>query len=336
MKLTSEQIRSVTLGAIHVEETAQGICFHRFTPEQEALYQTVNERFYERTSFPAGVRLRFRTDSRTLFIKAFIPNLITGTRSFFSFDLWIDGKMADTLDNFSAAPLPENYTAQPMFPLGACEKQFALGNGEKEVCIHLPYSVCVEQFMLSLDDGASLRPVKPRYRLLALGDSITQGYDALHPSARYSAALADALDAEEICKGIGGERFRPELAAAKEPYEPDYITVAYGTNDWGGSEADFRENSRQFYHILSQTYPKAIIYAISPVWRADWEDARPFGPFFQIEADIRLAIEGLPNVTLIPGFDLIGHDPANFGDWRLHPNDEGFRQYGENLRKAIL
>ena len=70
-------------------------------------------------------------------------------------------------------------------------------------------------------------------RILCFGDSISQGYDALYPSNQYTPQLAKLLDAEEYNKAIGGEIFRPELALARDDFEPEYITVAYGTNDWG-------------------------------------------------------------------------------------------------------
>ena len=35
------------------------------------------------------------------------------------------------------------------------------------------------------------------------------------------------------------------------------------------------------------------------------------------------------------GFELIDHEPHLFGDGRLHPNDEGFGQYFENLYPYI-
>ena len=53
-----------------------------------------------------------------------------------------------------------------------------------------------------------------------------------------TARLADALGAEEVNKAIGGECFFPELAATKEDFQPEYITVAYGTNDWSRKSAE--------------------------------------------------------------------------------------------------
>ena len=67
--------------------------------------------------------------------------------------------------------------------------------------------------------------------MLVYGDSITHGYDALAPSKAYSVSVPFTLSANAINKAIGGEIFFPTLARIKSNINPDYITVAYGTND---------------------------------------------------------------------------------------------------------
>ena len=56
-------------------------------------------------------------------------------------------------------------------------------------------------------------------------------------------------DAEEYNKAIGGDVFFPSLAATREDFEPDYITVAYGTNDWSKCPREaLEENCKNFYN----------------------------------------------------------------------------------------
>ena len=106
--------------------------------------------------------------------------------------------------------------------------------------------------------------------MLAFGDSITHGYDTLHPSGRYAAKLAERLEAEEFNKGIGGEKFFSELASLKEPFVPDYITIEYGSNDWNRiDEETFKYNSRAFYENIVRNYPNSKIFTITPLWRKD-------------------------------------------------------------------
>ena len=188
---------------------------------------------------------------------------------------------------------------------------------------------------IELDDGATFEAVKSEKKMLAYGDSITQGYYALRSSERYIAKLADYLGAEELNKAIGSDRFCPELATLTDDINPDYIVVAHGTNDWrtNRTREEFRENSGAFIHTIREQYPNAKIIVISPIWRKDYKDERPFGDFTKLDEDLRTVVKDMDNVTVIRGFDLVPHKEQYFGDLQLHPNDEGFGEYFNNLRK---
>ena len=94
-------------------------------------------------------------------------------------------------------------------------------------------------------------PVKKEKILVAYGDSITQGYDALHPSNAYIRRMADYLNAELINKSLGGVKFLPNLAAVPNDIDADYIFVAYGTNDWSNSElGEFKRDCKEFYVLF--------------------------------------------------------------------------------------
>ena len=333
MKLNITQVREIAKGAVRVTEEKDGFHFYRFTKEQEELYNNTNKDFYQKTFATAGIRLTFKTDSRTLFLKTVTSK--GSSRTYFSFDIFADGKPVGYLDNFSGVELPEKYP-EAKLPQGAFEKTFSLGEGEKTVCVYFPWSVQSVVEEISIDDGAYIEPVKTEKKMLTFGDSITHGYDALRPSMRYAARLADALGAEEVNKAIGGECFFPELAATKEDFQPEYITVAYGTNDWSRKSAEeFRTNCRAFYTALSENYPEAKIYAFTPIWRKDLNVEKKFGKFEDVEKYIRECVEGLKNVMVISGFDLVPEDEMYFADRSLHPNDEGFDFYFKNLYKKL-
>lgn len=334
MKLDFEQIRSISLGAVRVVETEGGVCLYRFTQEQEEIYRRTSADFYKKSFSTAGIKLYFETDSRSLYLKVNVKK--GSSRNYFSFDVTVDGKPVGYLDNFSEVTLPQAYTTIQL-PIGEFSQSFALGEGSKKVCIYLPWSMAVEIQELSLDDNAFIKPVKYDKKLLAFGDSITQGYDALRPSRRYVARLAKTLGVEEINKGIGGEIFFPALAEAADDFEPDYITVAYGTNDWSKArEDDFEERCHAFYAALSRNYPNAKIYAITPIWRKDCEEERAFGAFGRVAEDIERIVSDFPNITCIPGFDFVPRDENLFADLRLHPNDNGFDYYFRNLYEQIV
>lgn len=321
MKLTLEQILSVTHGAARVTEEADGIRFYRFTEQQQELYRTVSEDFYQKTFATAGVILEFVTDSRTLAIEASLKR--SSSRQFAFHDIYANGNLIGRLGSRDVAT-------------GVFGGSYALGNGIKTVQIYFPWSAASTLRSLILDDGASLTPVLRPNKMLMFGDSITQGYDALYPSHSYASVLADRLNADARNKGIGGERFFPALADEPEEFEPDYITVAYGTNDWSGRTAEELEsNLREFYHRLSARYPKSRIFAVTPLWRKNEFDQKPAGAFAHVAELIEEVAKELPNVTAIPGYHLVPHDPSLFADERLHPNDAGFAYHAERLFAKI-
>ena len=334
MKLNFDQICSICLGAVRAKEMEDGVRLYRFTEEQEEIYKQTNLNFYNKSLATAGMKLYFETDSCSLFMRV---NVTQGSsREYFSIEVKVNDKPVGYLDNYSDVALPQDYTKIKL-PQGEFSKMFSLGEGSKKVCVYLPWSVAVEIKELSLEEDAFIKPNKPAKKLLAFGDSITQGYDALRPSRRYAARLAEALNAEEINKGIGGERFFPALAESRDDLEPDYITVAYGTNDWSSSkEEDFKNRCQAFFAAISKNYPNAQIFAITPIWRKDCVGTRAFGGFSRVAEDIENIVSCFKNIKCVHGFEFVPQDENYFADLMLHPNDSGFDHYFLNLYEQVL
>lgn len=339
MKLNIDRIRSVTLGAARIVEESGKPHFFRFTPAEDALYiardASLGTAYHDRSLCTAGVKLLFKTDSQAMTLSAEVAK--RSSRTFFAFDVTVNGAYLGSLANFNERAMPAGYTsAQMPFTLGRHEKAFSLGEGEKTVAVYFPWSVEVTDFALTLDDGARITPVKPARKLLVYGDSITQGYDALRPMNRYSARLAEALDAEECNKAIGGEIFFPALAAQKADFTPDIITVAYGTNDWTNTNgASFLAAARAFFGALCENYPAARIFAITPIYRKDMVASKPFGAFSTVAERLREATASYPAITVIDGMELVPHKHTLYADLRLHPTDAGFDHYAQNLIAEI-
>lgn len=333
MQLTLKQIQSVTKGVAYITEETEGIFFHRFTKEQEHLYKSLKPWHFFNTLAPAGVKLMFKTDSRRMRLK--IKTKIGGSRQYFSVDVSVNGDIIGSILNFDEQNLVEDYVTAE-YPCGEHMQEFSLGEGIKTICVYLPCSVTFYLQAVELDDGAILDPIPISRKLLAYGDSITQGYDALRSYNRYSGKLSEILGAEEFNKAIGGAGFFPELVALKENFVPDYVTVAYGTNDWNLREkAEFTYNCQKVYETLSNYYPNAQIFAITPIWRSDYEDAKKMGCFSTVEDTVRKVTEKLTNVVVISGLELVPHNSQYFADRWVHPNDDGFHFYFRNLYNEI-
>ena len=329
MRLSLEQIREMTTGAVCVREEESGVRFYRYTEAELEAHAARNCRdsmeiphYMYYTS--AGIRLRMRTDSKSLYLRAVCVGMNPAIQNYFSFDVYAGGNLVGTMACLDNTGIEDVH-----------EKTFALGEGVKEVHIHLPHSVAMAVQELRLDEGAFAEAVRPEKQLLCYGDSITQGYSAYQPSRTYSARVADALQASCMNKAVGGDRVFEEIVQEEDDLAPDYITVAYGTNDTNYTAEDYASVYRKFIAKLSAKHPRARIFAISPIWRADWNEPLLVGTHEDMENVIRAQCEDLPNVTFLCGWDLVPHDPACMRDGRVHPNDEGFDAYADNLIAAI-
>lgn len=326
MTLDIKTIKEIMCGAVDVKEEDGHYVIYRFTDEELSVEGNPN------VHYSSGVRLSFKTDAKSVKIKFRVRNL--AVRSYFSLDIYRDGILAGSISN--CTDTSEKF-AEKQYNLGAFSGEFPLSDGEKKVDIVLPHSVKCEIEYIELENASFVKPVKKNKVLLAYGDSITQGYDALRPVNTYAYRLADALDAELYNKGLGGAPFCPYLVKAENGVtNPDYITVAYGTNDWGGHDADtLKANCEGFLRELHGKYPDVPTFVLSPIWRADIETPKKAGTFENVEEIIKNACELYENMTFVHGLGLVPADISLFGDKWVHPNDEGFRHYADNLAKII-
>lgn len=335
MKLNIDTLKKITIGAANITENEKGFVFHRFTVEQEELYKTSS--FASKVRCTSGIKFCFKTDSRRLYIKTDVDLI---TRGFFAFDIFKNDKKLGQITNIPKEGIKftkgGDLPSTVFIPMGVFEKEFDLGDGEKTVTVYFPWSAAADIIAVELDDGASIIPVEKKIKMLNFGDSITQGYDAFSPSGSYTAIITDELSAESRNKGIGGERFIPELAKCRDDFEPDVITVAYGTNDWcHETKETFDQKCFDFYKTLSLTYPNSKIFALTPIWRGDCNETTNCGSFYDIGNFIKKTAEMLPNVIAIESFDFVPHDEKYFSDFFLHPNDAGFVYYGKALAFEI-
>ncbi len=323
MKLSLGQVRDMARGVVDVAEEDGVFSFFRFTKEQsEAYARTGNRDFHEKTFATADVRFAFETNSPSL---SFDYRFLRGSsREFGSFDVYEDGAMTG---HFGLEIKDDDFH----------HAEIALSEGVKKVELYFPWSRNARLADIALADGASFKSLRRPRSLICFGDSITHGYDAKYPSLSYTNILARALDADGVNKAIGGDQFFPELLETADPVAPDFITVAYGTNDWRHHDREFVEKrATAFYHRLAALYPAAHIFALSPLWRDARPSESPFGESVSaVHTVIENAVAGLPNVSVVRGYNLVPHLPEFFSDLRLHPNDAGFAIYAANLAKAI-
>lgn len=203
----------------------------------------------------------------------------------------------------------------------------------REVVIHFPHLVPVRVRNLQAD--GRVEPVAERPRLLFLGDSITQGLNAVHPSRCYTAQVAEALHCDWLNQGVAGYVFWEESLAGLErlPFQPERVVVAFGTNDWefAGSLRQIRQSAERYFRRLCQLFQDRDILVITPWWRDDETLQTVNGPMQDWREWLASTAGAYPQVRVLSGETLMPHDVAYFQDGFLHPNDEGASWMAQRL-----
>ncbi len=322
MFLTDEQILSVTFGTVGYTRTASGFTFRKCTEKQI-------QAFYDNALFPSdphdvkcffrgnaeeegGIMQDFITDAK--FVTFHIP-VYESTWMQAPMQIFVNGSETVIVDK------PGKYTVELD---GAANR------------VQLVYSFVGRSVLRSIEvsDGATVTPAVKEGLWLFIGDSITHGIQAMKPACSYPDRIALQHDWEVINQGNAGY-FHDAAIVDDIGRTPDVITVAYGTNDLFRMPLDVnRAHMIDFYKALTKTFPNSKIFALSPIWRKESEDEsyKPlFAAMYQMFDEV---LADFPQVTLIDGRALVPHDASLFFDG-LHPLDEGFVYYADNLYQAV-
>ncbi len=314
--LTLQQLQQITTGAVWVREQEGYFRFSRFTDLQ--LTERIPDAYALFVGGNAGMRLEFSTKGGLLQFSYLAERACVA--DCFGIDVAVNGQ---TVHSIYSDSLPET---------GVLSCKIPAQNEAVRVTVYLPNvgKVKIKDVILPDDFAPWKRPRK----LLALGDSITQGAWSVHPRNTYVNRLADAIDAEVLNQGICGDYFTPGRIDQDLPFCPDLITVAYGTNDWSIG-ALLVDAPRCYLQRLTQTYPNTPIFLLLPVWRTDAQKTPGGLTLAQGAAVIADLAKGYENITVIDCYDFIPHDAQLFWDQQVHPNDEGFGHYAKRLIDVI-
>lgn len=317
MILTAEQMNQAVHGHID-RELLDGYCFfYRFTKAQRDYYK--NTKFTPKERASSAMYLEFITDARE--IRFEYRQDQASSQTFFFFDLYIDGKMV-TKEGQESYTSPYEGIYEAILPAGI-----------KTVRIYFPNLSATGIRNLDLVKATFCTPTKRTRRSIAYGDSITQGYTSLSPSLTYVNLIGEALDAEMYDLGIGGECFEPKMIDEHYPIKADFVTVAYGTNDWSHCSPKQDEPLRKgFFEKLVKAHGDSKIFVLLPIWRGNQNaENEGYGPLENYRNLLREELKIYPQITVIEGENLVPHHPDFFMPDLLHPNALGFTQYAKNL-----
>lgn len=304
---------------------------HRFTDNQLDFYRKETEKYGissydENARSSAGVILDLETDSEFLGLRYACRSVTSPGFALQNFDLYVDGCLYDHrfITNISGTVF--------------CME---LPEGMHRVTLFFPWTVETKLRQLLLSRNAEARPVQRNKRVLAFGDSITQGHVCDHPSLSYVSCIARKTGAEVLNQGVGGYVFErgsldPELAA----WKPDVITVAYGVNDYVRRQTleEFRTCAAGYLRRLNEVFPHMKILGIMPIYRGGdsarmVEKMREYTRSESFEA-LREEYGKYPNITVLED-TYMPRCPEFFRPDYLHPIDLGHVFYGESVSKAV-
>lgn len=313
--VTLEMLKGITTGAVRIWEEDGWFRFSRFTRYQEELLQ--QRGFAPREQAGAGMRLEFLTRGGRL---AFDYEVHPGSgRDYWGIEIAHDGLGMVHLQG----KVPHSgHVCHQIPPL----------EREIRVTVYFPNLAALRIRNLQLPEDAA--PYTRQKKYLALGDSITQGYDAAHPNQTYVNLLADAWDAQVLNQAIGGDVFCPENLDPALDFAPDIITVAYGTNDWTLQVLQSGA-AKAYLDKLTGLYPGVPVFVLLPLWREVENELRGGITLQQGRELLSSWAENRENVFVIDCHHFIPFLPEYFYDGVLHPNDMGYLYYARALEKAV-
>jgi len=343
-----------TLALADVERLLEGHVDVRRRPGsiQPIRYPATEQLFYDPftrwvASAPSGVRLRFKTNARALYLKlnqrvaAF-----NGEPRPAPYDLFIDGKphKRRAANGGAALALDGGLVGDERATLDFED----LPAGDKHIELWLPQSATVSIAAFEIDDGAACAPwPDTRRRILFHGSSITHCMEAETAAGAWPAVAAALGDLAHINLGWGGSCLLSGLAARIiRDQRADAIVLKLGINVHGEGllkERTFLDSAHAMLSIIREKHVTTPIVVISPIWSPPREDVGANGGLSLVrmrellEAVVAARMKaGDANIRYLSGLALFGPaDRADLPD-ELHPNTAGYRLMGERFHKHFL
>lgn len=313
------KIKEITTGFVRMWEEDGFVHLSRFTEKQDALLGSRGGFDFHKGA-TSSIKFEFTTCGGEISFD-YKAEQGCGAGQFFGFDITVDGVPSF---HFFKESLPEE---------GKVEYSVPVSEKPVHVVAYFPNMAKLQIKNLILPDDR--KPVKKNLKLLAVGDSITQGIWSVYPSQTYINMVAKELDAELLNQAIGGDIFFADNLDEELPFDPDIVTVAYGVNDFVYSHLT-KDGVRVYFERLYSLYKNKKIFVILPIWFG--EEDKPVDGIVLDDGRkrIRSLAEQYPNITIIDGKDIIPHFIDFYWDEVCcHPNDLGYFYYGRKIADII-
>lgn len=322
---------------------------------------------------PAGVRLRFETDSSRLGLSFLATNMVTppDERRPVTFSLEVGGRLLR-----ASSKLGNTIVLNPEDP-----EDFTLVRGEadtvwfddlvpNQLCeLWLPHNAFIELRSLVIDDGADIVPPAPecRPRWIHYGSSISHCMDAEQPAEIWPAVAARRAGVALQNLGLAGECHLDQFVARTiRDSDADIISIKTGINIINmDSMRDrvFAPALHGFLDTVREGKPETPIVLISPIFCPSAEDhpgptrQNSRGKYVTIKGNEKIR-EGCMSLTrarriiaevvrkrqsagdrrlqYLDGLQLFGEPDAGDLPDDLHPSPAGYIRIGERFADQVL
>lgn len=310
---------------LSVEQKPGGLLPRRYTKEQLEHWRSNGEVRFSRAKSTAGITLRFRTDAMNISF-SYVVESSCGEKM--TFDLYEDDTLASSATHLTAGGK------------GTVSLSRILGGKEREITVYLPFTAELILHSFSLGDAEPISRDRYQKRVLWLGDSISQGMHAQHPSQTLAGIFGRkwGQSVEIVNQGVGGAGFKDiPQAFTYDQWDATDLVILLGTNDTGAwlaaPEYYHQQIKDSLDHALEQ-FPADRIHLITPFWRTDVVKNEIGVPFYKI-LDLLREESKARGIEVIEGYNSNPRNCDFFWDQRLHPNDIGFSVICENLEDKL-
>ena len=308
--------------------TVHGV-FHngeRFVRMPSDVARSVSDGVYALHDHTAGGRVRFRTDSRRIAIRAYMDNVYRMPHFAFSgscgFDLYVDGRYHSTF--MPPVDIEDGY-----------ESMLELSGEMRDIEINMPLYSGVTGLEIGLDEGSALEAPRKYSRALPVvfyGSSITQGGCASRPGMSYEAILSRTFDFDYVNLGFSGNA-RAELEMAEYIKGLEMSAFVYDYDHNAPSVEHLIKTHKRMFDIIRSAHPELPILLLSRPnhWVDEEKDERAqviISTYNQAKA------AGDENVYFIPGSRLMSVGMEEGTVDNCHPTDLGFFSMASEIAKS--
>ena len=279
----------------------------------------------------AGGRIRFRTDSSYVAIKATMPSYTAHSRLMAAgktgFDVYVGNSYYDTIYPIQ---IPSSNNVEWSYT-GIVEFDTSVA---RDITIYFPITQEVSEVKIGLQNTATVAAHTQAYESVApivyYGSSITEGGNATRPGLTYVNTVGRMIHRDYIDLGVWGSAHgEKKFAEYIAGLNMSMFVFDYDHNAPGPEE--LAERHEAFYKIVRATHPDIPIVFISRPNKqlATWEECRSI-----IYTTYQNALQNDENVFFIDGQSFFEGEEFCLSD-SVHPSDKGHALMANTIGKLL-